>query len=100
MTSCRPLAKRSAIIGPNIRSSSPSRRGAALKQLLDAVEDRGGDTRLALKRDGVGTAAPDNRDGVGVHLEAGVGARHVVGDDEVRVLPLPLGPSPCHAVFG
>ena len=45
-----------------------------------------GDARLRLQRQRLRAVGADDRDRVRVDVEAGVGARHVVGDDEVDVL--------------
>src|SRR5205807_10623174 len=62
---------------------------SAGEELFDAIEHRDRDLRLALKGeagDVAGAFGSDKRHFVRVDVEAGVVARHVVGDDEIDVL--------------
>src|SRR6185369_1260625 len=75
-------------------------RRSVVKQLLDAVEDGRGDSRLALQRHLVRPGVTDDRHRIRVRLEAGVGARDVVGDDEVGVLAFAFRGSATDDVLG
>src|SRR4051812_14174340 len=70
-------------------------------QLDDTLQYLPGDRTLVREGDrGGGTRAAQQRDLVGVVLEADVGGAHVVGDDEVEVLAPQLGLGVGHDIGG
>ena len=78
----------------NRRGSSARRRGAGrdAEQALETIEDAPGDRPPSTCSGScLDAVVADEGDRVGVDLEPGVGAGHVVGDDEVDALAPPLG---------
>ena len=73
-----------------LRPRSPRQRWQRGQPGLHRVEDAGGHLRLRLQRHVDRRRRGDDRHGVGVDLEPRVGSRHVVGDDQVGLLPLQL----------
>src|SRR5215216_4642092 len=72
-----------------VGSRAPSTAGLStlrLEQALRLVEDHGGDALLRRLRDGALALGRDEHDLVVGRVEAHVGARHVVEDDQVQVL--------------
>src|SRR5688572_27457439 len=60
------------------------------QKLLDSIEHSGSDARLALKRQMFRALGADEGYLVGVDVETGIVARHVVGDHQIDVLLLAL----------
>ena len=71
-----------AVIGHYARTGRTRLR----EQLLDPLNDLRGDGRLGLQRQGFLAVGGYQRHFVGINLEPGIGARHVIGHDEIDPL--------------
>src|SRR5262245_444314 len=90
---------------PATPSSAANRRcsltaSRSTEELFDAIEDTRRDLRLRELRNGLVAIGADERDSVGVDVKARVGARDIVGDDEIDVLLLALRPRVLYDLIG
>ncbi len=90
------LCKLLAVIGHYARTDERRLR----EQPLDPLNDLSGDGRLGLQRQGFLAVGRDQRDFVGIDLESGIGARHVIRHDEIDLLLALLAARARHDIGG
>ena len=64
--------------------------GPCRQQPLDPIQNLRGDACFRLQRQRFHAFRPDDRDGVGIDIEPGIGPRDVVGHDQIGMLLLAL----------